>query len=165
MKQGATPAKLYLDNIKVTVEAAPAGTENISESNTGAFRFNLPDPVRVFESVPEFSVEAEVGKGLLRVVGTDAFDRQVFTAEGKPGVPKLAVTLPGPDYYRIRAEVVDGGKAVKSAETSLLVTTPLPVPNGTGNFFLPFFRSRTPPPSRRLLKKSPRASRSKSSAA
>lgn len=126
VKQGATPARLYLDNIKVTVEAAPAGTENISESNTGAFRFNLPDPVRVFESVPEFSVEAEVGKGLLRVVGTDAFDRQVFTAEGKPGVPKLAVTLPGPDYYRIRAEVVDGGKAVKSAETSLLVTTPLP---------------------------------------
>ncbi|MBS1372235.1 MAG: hypothetical protein HPZ91_20000 [Lentisphaeria bacterium] len=125
-KQGATPGRLLLDNIRVTVEPAAAETAPAEETQSGAIRFLLPDPVRIFESAPVFTVEAEVGKGHLRVTGADAFGRQVLAAEGKAGEAKLAVALPGPDYYAIRAEIVEGGKAVKTAETSLMVTTPLP---------------------------------------
>lgn len=147
--------------------------------------------MRIYESVPAFTVRAEVGKGQLRVTGTDAFGRRLFATEGKPGEPKLAVTLPGPDYYALRAEVVENGKTVKSAETSLMVTTPLPGdyystphpafgvwggltpelrrdcqgPNGTGNFFLPSSRNRTPQRNLPARINSPPASRSKSSAA
>lgn len=127
VKQGDTPAQLLLDNLRLTTEPAAAGDETGgAEAPAGAIRFELPDPVRIYESVPAFTVRAEVGKGQLRVTGTDAFGRRLFATEGKPGEPKLAVTLPGPDYYALRAEVVENGKTVKSAETSLMVTTPLP---------------------------------------
>ena len=127
VKQGAAPAQVELDNLVVTVEDAPAAEEAEASSPAGAFRFHLPDPVQIFESVPEFTVEAAVGAGeVLRVIGSDAFNRETFRVEGERGAQKVAVTLPGPDYYRVRAEIDAGGKVVKSAETSLLVTTPLP---------------------------------------
>ncbi len=127
-KSGAAPGKVMLDNLRLTTEPAAAAEEKPAEEmKSGAIRFLLPDPVRIYESVPAFTVEAPaIGNGILRVTGIDAFGRQVFTTEGAPREMKLAVTLPGPDYYEIEAEIVRDGKAVQSAKTSLMVTTPLP---------------------------------------
>ncbi len=128
VKPGTEGVKLFLDNLRVTVElAAAAEPAPAAEVKSGAIRFLLADPVRIFESVPAFAVEAEVGREQqLRVTGTDAFGRRTLAVEARPGEPKLEVPLPGPDYYAIRAELLEGGKAVKTAETSLMVTTPLP---------------------------------------
>lgn len=52
VKQGDTPAQLLLDNLRLTTEPAAAGDETGgAEAPAGAIRFELPDPVRIYESV------------------------------------------------------------------------------------------------------------------
>lgn len=129
VKPGDKPGKIFLDNIKITTAPASedAGQKKNREVSSGPIRFVLPQAVRIFESAPEFTVEGEVGdSGSLRVAAADAFDRVLFTKDGEKGAKSLAVKLPGPDYYKVRAEIIRDGKAAESAETSLLVTTPLP---------------------------------------
>lgn len=129
VKPGDKPGKLFLDNIKITTAPASeeAGQKKNREVSSGPIRFGLPQAIRIFESVPEFTVEGEVGdNGSLRVTAADAFDRVLFTQNGEKGAKSLAVKLPGADYYKVRAEIIRDGKAAEFAETSLLVTTPLP---------------------------------------
>jgi len=128
IKPGAKPGKIYLDNFRVSSAPAAKAVEQkqAEPATSGAIRFELPSPVRMFESVPAFTVSGKVEDGALRVTASDAFGRRVLTVTGGPGEKSVAVRLPGPDYYRISAEIVRDGKAVKSATTSLLVTTPLP---------------------------------------
>ncbi len=129
---GDKPGKVLLDNIKITAD--PTSTEEAGQKKNsplgsvkkGELEFRLPDPVQVFDAVPALTVSAPVGDGALRVTGSDAFGRERFKVEGKKGEESLEVTLPGSDYYAVKAEVVENGKVVQTAATSLLVTTPLP---------------------------------------
>ncbi len=110
------PGKVYLDNVTV-IEVEPPAPD---------ITFNLPNPVQVYDNLPELKVVAQVGEGSLKVTVTDGFGRPVLSREGPTGVNELLVALPGPDYYLLRAEIIKGGKVEKHLETSMMVTTPLP---------------------------------------
>lgn len=82
--------------------------------------------MQIYDKSPEVRVEAETGNGTLHVKATDAFGRIVLEQKGKPGEKRLALRFPGPDYYKLSAEILRGGRSIAKRETSLLITTPLP---------------------------------------
>lgn len=115
---GKKPGKVLLDNIRISTRPAVETKPEIS--------FLLPDPVRIFDRIPDFKVKRSGRAGVLRVTARNAGGEETLKLQGVPGEGSLAVTLPGPDYYDIAAEVVDGTKILASARTSVVVTTPLP---------------------------------------
>lgn len=115
---GKKPGKVLLDNIRISTRPAEETKPEIS--------FLLPDPVRIFDRVPDFKVTRSGRAGVLRVTARNARGEETLKLEGAPGEGGLAVPLPGADYYDVAAEVVDGKTVLASARTSVVVTTPLP---------------------------------------
>lgn len=124
--KGTAEGKVWIDNLKlntVTSETAkPAETAPAKQP----VAFFFPGPVQIYEDAPEVRIKAETGSGILNVKATDAFGRVVLEQKGKPGEDSLTLRFPGPDYYKLTAEVIHNGKSVAKRETSLLLTTPLP---------------------------------------
>lgn len=109
---------MCLDQLRVRARGvAPSAPE---------LAFRLPHPEQVFDAVPECAVEVEPTAGELEVRVEDAWGvaRGVFHGSAQSG--RLAVRLPGPDHYRLVAEMKVDGKVVSRAETTVAVTTPLP---------------------------------------
>lgn len=107
--------KVFIDNLKIE-EIDPPAPDIV---------LLFPNPVQIYDSLSSFTVKAKVDNQYLRVTATDAFDRVVLTQTGKAGEGELAITLPNPDYYNIKVEIVDNGKINKEFKTSIVLTTPL----------------------------------------
>ena len=116
---GANPGSITLDNLQI--ETAPA----VQKKNNG-ISFQFPGDIRIFEKGFPLRVSHEAGTGILKVRGSDALGRELFSAESQPGRPELSIEIAEPGYYAVSAEVIEEGKCVKQATTTFAVTTPLP---------------------------------------
>ena len=119
IKPGANPGSISLDNLQI--ETAPA----VQKKNNG-ISFQFPGDIRIFEKGFPLRVSHEAGTGILKVRGSDALGRELFSAESQPGRPELSIEIAEPGYYAVSAEVIEEGKCVKQATTTFAVTTPLP---------------------------------------
>ncbi len=97
----------------------------IKKKNRGIV-FHFPGDIRIFETGFPLKVTYGAGTGTLKVRGTDALGRELFSAESEQGRPELTIQITEPDYYALTAEVIENGKSVKSARTTFALTTPLP---------------------------------------
>ncbi len=109
---------MCLDQLRVRARSvAPSAPE---------LAFRLPHPEQVFDAVPECAVEVEPTAGELTVRALDAWGEERGVWRGPASSGRLSVRLPGPDHYRLVAELRADGKVVSQAETTVAVTTPLP---------------------------------------
>lgn len=121
MAKSKERGRIWIDNISISNSVAPQ--QPIDED----IKFNLPDPVQIFDVVPDLSVQA-VGDTTdmeLRVCLKDFRNEIVADMMGTANNP-LKIQVPGNGYYEVVAELLDHGKVVKERQTSFVLTAPLP---------------------------------------
>ena len=82
--------------------------------------------MQIYDRNPEVRITTDRRDASLHVTATDAFGRLVLERKGKVGETALTFRFPGPDYYKLSAELLRNGRSIARRETSLLITTPLP---------------------------------------
>ena len=82
--------------------------------------------MQIYDRNPEVRITTDRRDASLHVTATDAFGRLVLERKGKVGETALTLRFPGPDYYKLSAELLRNGRSIARRETSLLITTPLP---------------------------------------
>ena len=74
---GKKPGKVLLDNIRISTRPAVETKPEIS--------FLLPDPVRIFDRIPDFKVKRSGRAGVLRVTARNAGGEETLKLQGVPG--------------------------------------------------------------------------------